>query len=142
MSKELNQYLENQPIFMFKLVDGSTVIGRMEDIDTNDNIIIQDPQEVVLHESGRPELDMAMHKYMFLSDERTTLINLDKVISYSEANLMVKQFYSKSILRSRVNDTIRNKQNSYFSELINSFIDGLDNQDFRSKPPWPPEEDI
>ena len=55
---------------------------------------------------------------------------------------MVKQFYSKSILRSRVNDTIRNKQNSYFSELINSFIDGLDNQDFRSKPPWPPEEDI
>ena len=34
MSKELDQYLEDQPIFMFKLVDGSTIVGRMQDITT------------------------------------------------------------------------------------------------------------
>ena len=38
MSKELDQYLEDQPIFMFKLVDGSTIVGRMQDIDDKDNM--------------------------------------------------------------------------------------------------------
>jgi len=152
MSKELDQYLEEQPIFMFKLVDGSTIIGRMQDIDDDDNVVLQDPHEVTLHESGVPALDMAMHKYMFLSDETTTIVNLDKVISYSEVNLIVKKFYSKSVLEGKVASYKKSlaDQQSSFSNLIKAFIDGLDNQDSKEEytgwdgypKPWPPEEDI
>ena len=53
-------------------------------------------------------------------------------------------------MATRADFIIRNKQNSYFSELINSFIDGLDNKGYSNKytgwdghpKPWPPEEDI
>ena len=43
MSKDFKQYLSDQPIFMFKLVDGTTVIATLEDI--KDNIVtIKDAQ--------------------------------------------------------------------------------------------------
>ena len=37
MSKDFEQYLSDQPIFMFKLVSGTTVLGVLEDIQ---NLII------------------------------------------------------------------------------------------------------
>tara|TARA_A100001201_G_scaffold127763_1_gene112620 strand:+ start:262 stop:711 length:450 start_codon:yes stop_codon:yes gene_type:complete len=149
MSKELDQYLEDQPIFMFKLVDGSTIVGRMQDIDDKDNIVLEDAREVTLHESGKPALDMAMHEYMFLSDERITTINLDKVITYSEVTLSVKRFYSKSLLHHKIKQQ-EEFASSTITDLFKAFIDGLDNKGYSNKytgwdghpKPWPPEEDV
>ena len=70
MSKDFKQYLSDQPIFMFKLVDGTTVIATLEDI--KDNIVtIKDAQEIQLIGDSTLSWDMSIHKWMFMSDERT-----------------------------------------------------------------------
>ena len=88
MSTELNQYLNELSIYMIRLVDGTTIIAKIIDEDTN-TFLIQHPHEVHLHEGTRA-LDMSIHDWMYLSDDTETIIQKDKVISYSEANILTK----------------------------------------------------
>ena len=156
MSKDFKQYLSDQPIFMFKLVDGTTVIATLEDI--KDNIVtIKDAQEIQLIGDSTLSSDMSIHKWMFMSDERTVNINLDNVLSYSELNNQGKQFYSKVVMKNRVKSMVEDlkKDTESFggnlTEMFNSLLDGLEQQDSRTDDyigwdgypkPWPPAEDI
>ena len=154
MSKELDQYLDSMPVYQFRLVDGSTVLAKLIDIDDSNNVHLQDAHEVHLEESNETIFDVSIHKYMYMSEERKLTINLDKVISHSEASRHCKNFYSKAVLHSRMRDMVNDIQSdhksTFASDIFKSFIDGLDNQDYKEKyrgwdghpKPWPPEEDI
>tara|TARA_R100000234_G_scaffold111157_1_gene83993 strand:+ start:1977 stop:2420 length:444 start_codon:yes stop_codon:yes gene_type:complete len=147
MSKELNQYLRSVPVYQFRLVDGTTILAKLIDIDDSNNVHLEDPHEVHLQPS-HDIFDVAIHKYMFMSDEREITISLDSVISHSEANLQTKDFYTKAILQTRIRDMVGELKKEHTvdtSAIFKSFIDGLDNLDSRpkfGKKPWPPEEDI
>ena len=152
MSKELDQYLTDVPVYQFRLVDGSTILAKLTDIDDKDNVHLQDPHEVRLEEGSQEIFDVSIHKYMFMSDEREVTISLNNVISYSEANMDTKNFYSKVMLQARIRDMVKEIKKDHSvssSDLFTSFIDGLDNQDTTpkfgnrfGKRPWPPREDL
>jgi len=152
MSKELDQYLTDVPVYQFRLVDGSTILAKLTDIDDKDNVHLQDPHEVRLEEGSQEIFDVSIHKYMFMSDEREVTISLNNVISYSEANMDTKEFYSKVMLQARIRDMVKEIKKDHSvssSDLFTSFIDGLDNQDTTpkfgnrfGKRPWPPREDL
>ena len=156
MSKDFEQYLSDQPIFMFKLVSGTTVLGVLEDIQNN-MVSIRDAHEVMLIDESNVKWDMSIHKWMFMSDERVINVNLDNVLSYSELNNQGKQFYSKVVMKNRVKSMVEDlkKDTESFggnlTEMFNSLLDGLEQQDSRTDDyigwdgypkPWPPAEDI
>tara|TARA_X000001316_G_C921209_1_gene35536 strand:- start:1270 stop:1728 length:459 start_codon:yes stop_codon:yes gene_type:complete len=133
MSTELDQYLEKQPIYQFKLMDGTTIVAKLRDIDDNDQVHLEEPHEVHYSEDNA-QMSIALHKWMYMSDETHTSINLNHVLAYSELNVKSKSFYSKAILKAKVNvlaDELQKRENqSLFSDVVNSIIDGLDNQDY------------
>ena len=156
MSKDFEQYLSDQPIFMFKLVSGTTVLGVLEDIQNN-MVSIRHAHEVMLIDESNVKWDMSIHKWMFMSDERVINVNLDNILSYSELNYEGKQFYSKVVLKGRVRDMVSDirKESQVFggnlSNMFDSLLDGLDKQGSKTDDyigwdghpkPWPPEEDI
>lgn len=132
MSAELNNYLKTLPIYQFKLVDGSSIIGKLVDIE-DDIVHLEETHEVRYHENSKHQVELTMHKWMYLSDEKTTQVNLNHVISYSELNTTSKQFYSKSVLKAKIealkDDLMEDGNKSLFSDVFNSIIEGLDNQD-------------
>jgi len=154
MSAELDQYLQKQPIFQFRLVDGSTIIGKILDIDDANKVHLEEAYEVHFDNNGPTNLEIALHKWMCMSDEKTCIINFNHVISHSELNIKAKEFYSKTILKTKIEglsgDLEKKEPNSIFSEVVRSIIEGLDNQDYLDEytgwdgypKPWPPEEDI
>tara|TARA_S200002703_G_scaffold99575_1_gene86064 strand:+ start:746 stop:1210 length:465 start_codon:yes stop_codon:yes gene_type:complete len=154
MSVELDQYLEKQPIFQFRLVDGSTIIGKISDIDDSNKVHLEEAYQVHFDNSGPANLEIVLHKWMCMSDEKTCIINLNHIISHSELNTKAKEFYSKTILKTKVealsSDLKSKESDSIFSEVVRSIIEGLDNQDYLDDyegwdgypKPWPPEEDI
>ena len=79
-------------------------------------------------------MSIALHKWMYMSDETHTSINLNHVLAYSELNVKSKSFYSKAILKAKVdvlaNELQKRENQSLFSDVVNSIIDGLDNQDY------------
>lgn len=150
MSKDLDQYLDTLPVYQFKLVDGSTLLAKLYDIDDKDNVHLQDAHEVHLIEEDPAVFDVSIHKYMYMSAERSSIINLDKIITYSEVSLRTKNFYSKAVLQSRLHELYNEFKLDYKSDIFKSFIDGLDNKGSSNKyrgwdghpKPWPPLEDI
>ena len=121
MSKELNQYLRSVPVYQFRLVDGTTILAKLIDIDDSNNVHLEDPHEVHLE----PSNDI-----------------------FDVANLQTKDLYTKAILQTRIRDMIGEFKRDHVvdtSDMFKSFIDGLDSLDSRpkfGKRPWPPEEDI
>jgi hypothetical protein len=133
MSIELDQYLEKQPIYQFKLMDGTTIVAKLCDIDDNNQVHLEEPHEVHYRE-GDTQMSIALHKWMYMSDETRTSISLDHVLAYSELNVDSKSFYSKAILKAKVDvlkkELQKRENQSIFSDVVNSIIDGLDNQDY------------
>ena len=134
MSAELDQYLQKQPMFQFRLVDGSTIIGKILDIDDSNIVHLEEAYEVHFDpKDGYDTMEICLHKWMSMSDEKTCTINLNHVISHSELNIRAKNFYSKAVLKTKVealsDDLTRREPGSIFSDVVRSIIEGLDNQD-------------
>ena len=143
MSTELDQYLNELPIKMVRLVDGSVILAKLIDEDDH-TILVQHPYEINLIDNGNI-LDMALNEYMYLSDDEELTIQKDKILASSDANLKSKDCYSKVILKQKLRKISSRNGFSFGSEIINALFDGLDNQGFSSNTwnkPWPPEEDV
>ena len=118
MSAELDQYLQKQPMFQFRLVDGSTIIGKILDIDDSNIVHLEEAYEVHFDpKDGYDTMEICLHKWM----------------SMSELNIRAKNFYSKAVLKTKVealsDDLTRREPGSIFSDVVRSIIEGLDNQD-------------
>ena len=95
---------------------------------------------------------------MYGCGKNEVIITLDKIIAQSEADLPMKKFYSKVMLKEKLHqslsDRLKSKQKKRpptSMEWFFSFLDGLEQQDSRTDDyigwdghpkPWPPEEDI
>jgi hypothetical protein len=144
MSIELDQYLNELPIKMIRLVDGAVVIARVVDEDSQ-TVLLQHPYEVNLVDGGDVVLDIGLNSYMYLSDASEITIQKDKIISTSSANLRAKNFYSKVVLRHKLKSIVSKEGFSFTSDIMDTLFDELDNQGSSSKTwnkPWPPREDI
>lgn len=143
MSTELDQYLNELPIKMVRLVDGSVILAKILDEDKY-TILVQHPYEINLIDGG-DMLDMSLNEFMYLSDDTEITIQKDKILSSSNANLKAKNYYSKVILKQKLKTMAAENAFPFGSEIMNALFDGLDNQDSssnRSDKPWPPREDI
>ena len=156
MSVELNEYLMDLPIYVFKLVDGNTIIAKLIDNDES-GVIISNPHQLDLFEGDR-KIDIIMNEWMYGCGKNEVIITLDKIIAQSEADLPMKKFYSKVMLKEKLHqslsDRLKSKQKKRpptSMEWFFSFLDGLEQQDSRKDDyigwdghpkPWPPEEDI
>ena len=110
MSIELNEYLMNLPIYVFKLIDGNTIIAKLLETDES-GVIVSNPHQLDLHEHGN-KLDIIMNEYLFGCNTNEVIITFDKIIVQSEADLPMKNFYSKTMLKDKVHRTLSNKLNS------------------------------
>ena len=141
MSTELDQYLKSQPIHIFKLIDGSSIIGRLDENDET-GVIISKPHELVLIENGE-RCDIAMNEWLFGCDAEEVMVTYDKILAYSEASLSMKNFYSKAIMRQKIsalfelhgkNQMKKKSPGSIADELFQSFFNDLDSKDtYKSK---------
>ena len=156
MSVELNEYLMDLPIYVFKLIDGNTIIANLVDNDET-GVIISSPQQLGLTEN-KEQIDLFMNDWMYGCGKNDIIITTDKIIAQSEANLQMKKFYSKYMLREKIHQTLsdnlerkKKKRPQSPIEMFFSLLDGLEQQDsceddyigWDGHPkPWPPEEDI
>jgi len=135
MSKELDEYLDNMPIFVFKLVDGGTIIGEIMDNDGKE-ILLSNPQEIALINSEDGSMNnIYMNEWIYGSDSSEVLINCDKVIAKSEASIKLKNFYSKVNLQNKVKTLAKEmgmNGDTVFDSLsfVKSLFNGLDNKDY------------
>tara|TARA_B100001057_G_C22710853_1_gene895720 strand:- start:605 stop:1114 length:510 start_codon:yes stop_codon:yes gene_type:complete len=157
MSDELDQYLSKLPIYVFKLMDGNTIIARLlKDADAEEGLVyVSQPQSVVL--DGR---QIIMHEYMYGCEANKIHIDTMNIITYSEATLRLKNFYSKCILQAKIDDIaldtgVDNEETEEkelsWTDFISSFIDGLEPKDstededilspWRNRMQWSPKAD-
>jgi hypothetical protein len=135
MSKELNDYLNSMDIRVLKLVDGSTIIGKVLDYDDY-NMMIEKPQQIGLHDEGL-KVDLIMNQYMYGSDDSAVVFNVNKIIASSDASFSLKKFYSKHMLREKVTTLVEStadKKKNKPSDLYNMFetlLNGLEQQGYR-----------
>jgi len=140
MSDELNNYLNNTQINIYKMIDGSTIIARLVE-DDGEEIMVSKPQEVMLMPDGK-SVQLIMNEWMYGSDEdEDIIIHHDSIMSYSSASYKMKKFYSKCILRNRLDDLADNlnlKSKTSDSsdsietnpfEFLSSILDGLEPKD-------------
>jgi hypothetical protein len=137
MSSELNQYLRKQPIYVFKLAEGSTIIARViKNAEATEGLIyISQPQTLKL-EGGKKKSEIIMHEWLYGCDAKKVAIDVLNIIAMSEASLKMKNFYSKVLLQDRLHNMALElglneleEDDLSFTDFISSFIDGLEPKD-------------
>ena len=154
MSKELNEYLTNMPVHVFKLVDGNTIIGKLIDSDEND-VVIAKPHELGVLETSKNSMDVCINEWLYGCDAEEVLISQKNIITHSEASMTMKNFYSKCVLKTKIHQMVSDLNPKSKSvnpmNIFESLLNGLEQQDSRRDDyigwdghpkPWPPEEDI
>ena len=128
MSVELNEYLDNQNVQVFKLIDGTTVIAKVIDKDSS-GFLLAKPHELGIEERDN-RTDIFMNEWLYGCDANEVLLTVDKILAHSQASRDMKDFYSKSMIRHKISDLIKdygipqNNPSSKF-DFIQSIIDGL-----------------
>jgi hypothetical protein len=150
MSKELNEYLSNLPIHVFKLIDGSSVIARILDED-DDGFILGRPFEIKLGR-GRRGLDLELYEWLYGCDAKDTFIAEETIMAHHEATMKLKNFYSKSLLQMKIDevaedldslDELKDElqiENPF--DFIKGIIDGLEPKDSLEDEEYEEEEDF
>tara|TARA_Y100000004_G_C8927274_1_gene418196 strand:- start:711 stop:1226 length:516 start_codon:yes stop_codon:yes gene_type:complete len=159
MSSELNQYLRKQPIYVFKLAEGSTIIAKIvKDAAAEEGLIYVSQPHTMKLDSGKNKSEVIIHEWLYGCDAKRVPIDVLNIIAMSEANLKMKNFYSKVLLQDRLHSLALElglneieSDNLTFSDFISSFIDGLEPKDstededilspWRDRMEWRPKTD-
>ena len=139
MSDELDQYLDSLPINIFKLSNGETIVAKIVEEPPDDELpfIVSQPfvLEVDLGYTGKGQI--CMHEWLYGCDAKETFIEQHHIIAYHEAKLKMKNFYSKCLIRAKIDesedellDEVEDKKiTSNPFEFLQSLIDGLEPKD-------------
>tara|TARA_Y100000004_G_scaffold97210_1_gene108808 strand:+ start:4322 stop:4816 length:495 start_codon:yes stop_codon:yes gene_type:complete len=136
MSSSFNDYLKDQPIHVFKMVDGSTVIANLIE-DAGDEVYISKPQEISLCELNKKgHVEILLNEWLFGTDAEDVIIHSDKIITHSPATAKMKNFYSKCLIQTKISKLAKElnlkksmKKDLHPFDLFQSFIDGLEPKD-------------
>ena len=162
MSDELNEYLDSLPVTVFKLITGETIIARIVEEPPEEELpfILSQPYSIDL-ETSRGVAQIGMHEWLFGCDATEVFIDQHNIITYHEATFKMKKFYSKVLIRNRLeeddeliddDDTEEDgKVTPNPFEFLQSLIDGLEPKDstededilspWRDRMQWSPKSD-
>ncbi len=161
MSDELNEYLDSLPVTVFKLITGETIIARIVEEPPEEELpfILSQPYLIDL-ETSKGMAQIGMHEWLFGCDATEVFIDQHNIITYHEATFKMKKFYSKILIRNRLDDDNEliddddTEEDSKVTpnpfEFLQSLIDGLEPKDstededilspWRNRMEWKPVE--
>ena len=148
----MSEEFEELPVYVIKLVDGSTLIARFIEDDGREVLISKPMQMDVTPMDGKVE--MFMQEWLYSCEAEEVIISSDNIITYAPANNKLRKFYTKCLIQERLSDLISDlydKEPENQSDYINSFIDGLEPKDstededilspWRDRMQWSPKSD-
>ena len=148
MSDELDQYLDSLPVHIFKISTGETIITKIVEEPPDDELpfIVSNPFVLEVELGPRGKGQIAMYEWLYGCDTTETFIDQRHVIAYHEAQLKMKNFYSKCVIRAKLDEAHDDllsdlNENSFIGnpfEFMQSLLDGLEPKDSTPKQ----EEDI
>jgi hypothetical protein len=159
MSDELDEYLESLPINVFKLVNGDTIIARIVELPPDEELPFIISQPFSLHlDASLGKGSLSMHEWLYGCNAQEVFLEQSDIIATHEAILKMKNFYSKCVIRNKMEDEDfeEEEDSEEDSEYLNPFqflqslVDGLEPKDstkdedilspWRNRMEWKPVE--
>ena len=161
MSTDLDQYLSKQPIYIFKLITKETIIAKVvRNSDVEEGIVYVSQPHTLELGRGKNTQEVIIYEWLYGCNVQELPIDTMNILVMHEADLKMKNFYSKCLLQSKLHnmaldlkleDLDSDEPPQSFKDMISSFIEGLEPKDstqdedilspWRDRMQWSPKSD-
>ena len=161
MSTDLDQYLSKQPIYIFKLITKETIIAKVvRNSDVEEGIVYVSQPHTLELGRGKNTQEVIIYEWLYGCNVHELPIDTMNILVMHEADLKMKNFYSKCILQTKLHnmaldlnldDLNSDEPPQSFKDMISSFIEGLEPKDstededilkpWRNRMQWSPKSD-